>query len=82
MREPVSPAQRASASRPGRLSSPGLAAVKADPRGCGGRRDLESLGGAPQRPAIIHDAPGQAQSAGLGQQGITVRYEDLPVVLR
>jgi hypothetical protein len=54
--------------------------VPGSPPGSGGVRDLESLGRAAQRPPIIDDTPGQAQPPGLGQRGITVGHEDLPVV--
>ena len=40
-------------------------------------RDLEPLRGPADRPAIVYDAPGQAQPPGLGQRGITVGHEDL-----
>ena len=42
-----------------------------------GRRDLEPFCRAPQWPAVVDDASGQAQAAGLGQRCVTVWHEGL-----
>ncbi|GHI74328.1 hypothetical protein Snoj_82460 [Streptomyces nojiriensis] len=39
--------------------------------------DLETFRCPPQRPAVVHDTAGQAQSPGLGQRGVTVGHEGL-----
>ena len=57
-------------------------AVAAGPPGRGGVRYLEPLSSPPHGPAVFHDAAGQAQPPGLGQRGITVGHEGLPVRCR
>lgn len=54
--------------------------VAARPAGGGGVADLEAIRGPPQRPAVVHDTPGQTQPAGRGQRGITVGHEGLLAV--
>jgi hypothetical protein len=39
--------------------------------------DLEPLSGPGDRPAALHDGPGQPQPAELGQGCVTVSHEDL-----
>src|SRR5689334_14807179 len=80
---PLRPHRRAGRAglRPRRpVSHPGrpALAVAARPPPHRRMRDLESLRRPPQRPAILHHTPGQAQPPGLTQRGITVDHEDLP----
>jgi hypothetical protein len=46
----------------------------------GGVADPETFRGPPQRPAVVHDTPGQTQPAGRRQRGIEVGHEGLLAV--
>jgi hypothetical protein len=63
----------------GAVAHAGLAelAVALCPAPGGGDGDLEAFGGAAQRPAILDDTAGQAQTPEFGQRRVTVGHEGL-----
>src|SRR2546421_2077945 len=68
----------------GPIDHPGrtTVAIAAGPTGRGRPRHLEPIRGLRDRPTILDDATGQAQPAKFRQRGITVRHEDLRVMVR
>ncbi|CAK7284316.1 putative Aspartyl-tRNA(Asn) amidotransferase subunit A @ Glutamyl-tRNA(Gln) amidotransferase subunit A [Streptomyces misionensis JCM 4497] len=54
--------------------------VAAGPACGGGVADLEAFRGPPQRPAVVHDTPGQTQPPSRRQRGVTVGHEGLLAV--